>query len=344
MFSNMSRPRFEVAIRQDYEELKDEEYSAANGNILKQIQNMAANVPQKSISGRSKLNFIIRIVFDVYELHKTDFERFFKQMKDVVGAMQELLNYGSVFMSYESLASKSAGITFEKSSEESKGIGGDSGFPIQGWNRRTLKKLYGILTDEEPEEEPNDRKFAISSEMSFPRIYKIFYALKKDTQALKDYDYRFIGYDDANTFNKIVYIYLIPKNTSSKYGTFEEMVKWLNNNIIDKTTPYDDYEILNNSSRVTIEVKISCDGYKPVRTDGKKELKFEQERPSGLVWKYLFYDGDWDRFGQGKRGGRMFTNGMLNTLSGNSQFKRDVENGYFGKYAQQHADEETKIK
>ena len=39
---------------------------------------MAANVPQKSISGRSKLNFIIRIVFDVYELHKTDFERFFK--------------------------------------------------------------------------------------------------------------------------------------------------------------------------------------------------------------------------------------------------------------------------
>lgn len=133
--------------------------------------------------------------------------------------------------------------------------------------------------------------------MSFPRIYKIFYALKKDTQALKDYDYRFIGYDDANTFNKIVYIYLIPKNTSSKYGTFEEMVKWLNNNIIDKTTPYDDYEILNNSSRVTIEVKISCDGYKPVRTDGKKELKFEQERPSGLVWKYLFYDGDWDRFG-----------------------------------------------
>ena len=180
--------------------------------------------------------------------------------------------------------------------------------------------------------------------MSFPRIYKIFYALKKDTQALKDYDYRFIGYDDANTFNKIVYIYLIPKNTSSKYGTFEEMVKWLNDNIIAKTTPYDDYEILNNSSGVTIEVKISCDGYKPVRTDGKKELKFEQERLSGLVWKYLFYDGDWDRFGQGKRGGRMFTNGMLNTLSGNSQFKRDVENGYFGKYAQQHAEEETKIK
>ena len=51
-------------------------------------------------------------------------------MKDVVGAMQELLNYGSVFMPYESLASKSAGIAFEKSPEESKGIGGDSGFPI----------------------------------------------------------------------------------------------------------------------------------------------------------------------------------------------------------------------
>jgi hypothetical protein len=33
-------------------------------------------------------------------------------------------------MPYESLASKSAGIAFEKSLEESNGIGGDSGLPI----------------------------------------------------------------------------------------------------------------------------------------------------------------------------------------------------------------------
>ena len=40
----------------------------------------------------------------------------------------------------------------------------------------------------------------------------------------------------------------------------------------------------------------------------------------------------------------MFSNGLLNALSANRNFRDDVEAGYFGKYAQQHAEEETKIK
>ena len=169
--------------------------------------------------------------------------------------------------------------------------------PIQGWNRKTMKRLYGILTGNEPEEEPDDRKHAIKSQLSIPRIYKLFYQLNNDTKAQTNYDYRLIGYDDLQTFTKTVYIYLIPKNTSSIYGEFFTMIDWFIENIIDKTNKYDEQEVLGNSSSVTVEIKVSCDGYRPVRTDKKKELKFETKTASGLVWKIMFYDGDWDRFG-----------------------------------------------
>ena len=108
-------------------------------------------------------------------MHPTGFERFYRQMQDVVGALQELLKYGSVFMPYESLATSSVGIAYKTQDEEYNGIGGHDGMPISGWNRKTMKRLYGILTGDEPEEEPDDRKHAIRSQLSMPRIYKLFY-------------------------------------------------------------------------------------------------------------------------------------------------------------------------
>jgi hypothetical protein len=128
-----------------------------------------------NISGRSRLNFIIRMTFDVIHLHPTCFEKFYKQMQDVVGAIQELLKYGSVFMPYESLATNAAGISYKTQDEDWQGICGNDGMPIEGWNRKTLKRLYGILTGDEPEEEPDDRKHVIKSQLSMPRIYKLFY-------------------------------------------------------------------------------------------------------------------------------------------------------------------------
>ena len=72
------------------------------------------NMNHMNISSRSRLNFIIRMTFDVTHLHPTGFERFYKQMQDVVGALQELLKYGSVFMPYESLATSSVGIAYKE--------------------------------------------------------------------------------------------------------------------------------------------------------------------------------------------------------------------------------------
>jgi len=83
----------------------------------------------------------------------------------------------------------------------------------------------------------------------------------------------------------------------------------------------------------------------PRRNDGKKELKYESERPdSGLHYKYMFYDDKWDRYNQAKRSSLYsFTNGMSEALRSNFQFKTDLENGLFGAYAAKTAKEETDL-
>ena len=133
----------------------------------------------------------------------------------------------------------------------------------------------------------------------------------------------------------------MPKDPDSKAGEFETMVDWLNHNIIDKANDYDEYQILGHSSKVTITLKICCYGYKPVRTDGKKELKAEAQSETGLVWKYLFYDKNWERYGSAKRSSSVFSNGLVELMRANRNFKEDLIKGYFGPETPESADDET---
>ena len=78
-----------------------------------------------------------------------------------------------------------------------------------------------------------------------------------------------------------------------------------------------------------------------MRTDGKKELKAETESETGLVWKYMFYDDNWDRYGQAKRGGKMFTNGMFEVMKANRNFTTDLMNGLYGHLTKEEIEKET---
>ena len=89
-------------------------------------------------------------------------------------------------------------------------------------------------------------------------------------------------------------------------------------------------------------IKVSSNGFRPRRTDGKKELKIIETQPYGIEYKMLFYDGDWDKFGSFKHN-KMFSNGMLKVITANREYLDDVEKGFYGKEAQENAKEETAI-
>lgn len=175
-----------------------------------------------------------------------------------------------------------------------------------------------------------------------PRIFRII----RDLRFKEDPDYWFTlaGYNSSDTYEKIFYVYLVPKDPDSKSIEFEEMVDWLDTNIEEKMNKYDEYQILGHTTKALITLKVCCYGHKPIRTDGKKELKSEFQSPTGLVYKYMFYDMDWDRYGQAKRGGRMFTNGMIDVMNGNRNFKEDLEDGHYGPMTKEEAEAETTFK
>ena len=85
-----------------------------------------------------------------------------------------------------------------------------------------MKILFKILTNNEFEEEPNDRRRGIPSELDLPKIYRVMHDLKHDKSAQKNYIYHLVGYETNNTYEKVFYIYMVPRDPDSKYGEFQE--------------------------------------------------------------------------------------------------------------------------
>lgn len=307
--------------------------------LFPEIQQAVLNAPAPK--GLLRPAVIIVLRFSSREVQTESFERFYKEMIPLVGYLNKILKQGSVFFPFESLAERCAGIKVVRQNLID-GIGGPNGLSVVGWNRVTMKKLFKLLTGNEIAEEPDDRKRGMPSEMDLPKIYRIMHDLKYDKSAQKDYIYHLVGYETANTYEKVFYIYLIPRDPDSKYGEYQEYFQWFKENVQSRLNKYDEQEILNTANAVTVTIKVSSNGFRPRRTDGKKELKIIETQPYGIEYKMLFYDGDWDKFGSFKHN-KMFSNGMLKDITANREYFDDVEKGFYGKEAQENAKEETAI-
>jgi hypothetical protein len=265
-------------------------------------------------------------------------------MCDLTGAMRKLNNCGKAIQPVESLSSDWVQVIYTENTGEEPNVistGGFYGRNIAGWNKWTFRRIYNFIYHIEEEQDESEKKKGFNSIHDCPKLFRILYQLRHNESAQEHYRFILVGYNDSSSFEKTFYCYLIPKDPYSEYGDFFKMVAWLNNNIIEQTNIYDEYEILKNNGKVTVTLKISCNGFKPVRSDGKKELKAEIQSPnSGLEWKYMFYDEDWQRYGSFKHKS-FISNGATEAMQGNTQFREDLRNGLFGELAAKTADEET---
>ncbi|MBQ4035257.1 MAG: hypothetical protein II623_07340, partial [Paludibacteraceae bacterium] len=48
-----------------------------------------------------------------------------------------------------------------------------------------------------------------------------------------------------NTYEKVFYIYLVPRDPDSKYGEYQEFFQWFKENVQSRLNKYDEQEILN---------------------------------------------------------------------------------------------------
>lgn len=332
----------EVSVMTKHDE--PENSVRAEDDILRQIKKLDASIPPELINERAKFNVTLTLTFDVMTINDCSFEKFMRQFKDVIGSLRQLLNCGKIIMPPSSLSEEWAQVIY-KDGDDELSTGGLHGRHIAGWNTWTMRRLYNFIYHITEEQDESEKKRGFNTIHDCPKLYQLLYTMRHDESLQEHYRVLMMGYDDADTFEKKFYLYMVPRDPYSEYGTFEKMISWLNDNIVERMNLYDEYELVKNNSKVTVTLKISCNGFMPRRTDGKKELKYEFDSPnSGVHYKYMFYDAGWNRYNQAKRGGiGSFSNGMIDTIRANAQFREDLENGLFGAYAAKTANDETDL-
>ena len=227
-----------VSVMTKHEE--PDNYVRTDDDILKQIKQLDANIPSEQINERAKFNITLMLSFDVMSVNACSFEKFMRQFKDIVGALRQLLNCGKIIMPPSSLSQEWVQVIY-KDGDEELSTGGLHGRHVAGWNTWTMRRIYNFIyhINEEPDEE--EKKNGFNSIHDCPKIYQILYSLRHTESLQEHYRVLMMGYDDADTFEKKFYIYMVPLDPDSEYGNFETMVQWLDENVAGRMNVYDEY-------------------------------------------------------------------------------------------------------
>ena len=235
-------------------------------------------------------------------------------------------------------------------------IGGRGGLAPRNWTYKTMNKVYAFLSDTDFDE--SDTKSVNNSTLHLPSgmnpICLQFHKIKSIPVANEHYYYKLIGYRDRSLYEERklqIFLVLRPRDLNSEYAKITKMCDWVKTFVIDRISDAKGAQVVGSNRSAVVEIRISMgiSDFKPVLDWKSKKYDNTYTRAvagSGrwIEYKVSFHDEEFDRFGRPKRGGNRFLSKQMElAFEGNREYEDDMRRGYFGRYAQTHSREESKI-
>ena len=232
---------------------------------------------------------------------------------------------------------------------------GSFGFGPSHWTYVTMQRLYCFLHEEEFD--ASDKSIpntTLKLQSNVNPVCLQCWRLMHNDNATENYYYKFLGYRDKLAYDErtlYVYIVLRPHDYNSKYANITEMCQWVVDNIIDKVSEQQSAAMVGSGHYVTVQIRCSVgvDDFVPTLDWNSKKYDNTYSRAvTGrgryIDWKVSFHDSAFDRFGRPKRGGsRLLSKQQELVMDGHWEYYNDLKNGLYGRWAQKHYEEESKI-
>lgn len=214
--------------------------------------------------------------------------------------------------------------------------------PMSMWNYKTLNVMYNRLlsNDDEQRDMNSDKKPIITGNMIL-QLFKICHNLQEKDNG--DFVYKLYGYLDNGGMSIDIFIEL--KTTNPDKLTCKDFYDFIKNNICNKLNHHAKQEIVGHVGSKNISIYILVGNQKPaIDKNNKVSQKFIEEinNMQRINWNFVMLN---NRFGRlNRRYTAAIPEQMINCSNAYSNYKDDLEAGYYGKTSKEKYSRKNDIK
>lgn len=219
---------------------------------------------------------------------------------------------------------------------------GKSGLPMSMWNYKTLNVMYNrLLSNDDEQRDMHSEKKPIVTGNRILQLFKICHNLQEKDNG--DFVYKLYGYLDNGGVAIDIFIEL--KTTNPSKFTCKDFYDFIKRNICNKLNHHAKQEIVGHIGSKNISIYMLVGNQKPeIDKNNKVAQKFVEEinNMQRINWNLVMLN---NRFGRLNRSyTAMIPEQMINAGRAYSNYKDDLEAGYYGKIAKEKYSRKNDIK